>query len=127
MIRRGELSAPLSVFLDITNRCNLRCRHCSASAGVPLDDELTTGEWLALIRRLAELKVFKVTVSGGEPLTRPDVFQLLDELERHHIAIRLNTNATLVDREMADRNSRRPSQSIMLTPAAISVVCPNPR
>jgi SynChlorMet cassette radical SAM/SPASM protein ScmE len=103
VIKRGELSAPISVFLDITNRCNLRCRHCSASAGAPLDDELTTDEWLTLIRRLAELKVFKVTVTGGEPLIRPDVFELLGELDRYGIVIRLNTNATLVDDGVAGR------------------------
>jgi MoaA/NifB/PqqE/SkfB family radical SAM enzyme len=103
MIKRGELSAPLTVFLDVTNRCNLRCHHCSASAGDELDHALTTEEWLALIRRLAELKVLKVIISGGEPLMRPDIFRLLEELDRWRIGIKMNTNATLVDEQVAAR------------------------
>jgi SynChlorMet cassette radical SAM/SPASM protein ScmE len=103
MIRRDQLSAPMSVFLNLTNRCNLRCRHCSASAGAALDDELTTGEWLALIQRLSELKVFQVTITGGEPLVRPDLFQLVETLDRHRIVSRINTNATLVDDAVAAR------------------------
>jgi SynChlorMet cassette radical SAM/SPASM protein ScmE len=103
MIKRGDLSAPLNVFLDLTNRCNLQCRHCLATAGKKLDNELTTEEWLALIQRLGELKVFKVTVTGGEPLLHPEVFRLLGELDSLGIVMRLNTNATLVDDEVAER------------------------
>jgi SynChlorMet cassette radical SAM/SPASM protein ScmE len=101
MIKRGQLSAPISVFLNVTNRCNLRCGHCSASAGEPLDGELTAEEWLALIRRLTELKVFRVTITGGEPLVRPDLQQLVAALERGRMAMQLNTNATLVDGAVA--------------------------
>jgi SynChlorMet cassette radical SAM/SPASM protein ScmE len=103
MIKRGELSAPFTVFLNVTNRCNLRCHHCSTSAGKALDHELTTEEWLALIRRLSEFKVFKVVVSGGEPLMRPDVFLLLEELDRRRIGVLMNSNATLIDDQVAAR------------------------
>jgi SynChlorMet cassette radical SAM/SPASM protein ScmE len=106
MIRRDRLSAPLSVFLNVTQRCNLRCAHCSVAAGDALDDELTTDEWLALIEQLAELKVFQVTLTGGEPLMRPDLFVLLEELDRQRIVTRLNTNATLVDSVAAERLAR---------------------
>jgi SynChlorMet cassette radical SAM/SPASM protein ScmE len=103
MINRSELSAPISVFLNLTNRCNLRCLHCSASAGNSLQDELSTGEWLALIQRLSELKVFKVTVTGGEPLLRPDLVELLDALGQRRIVFTINTNATLVSDELAEK------------------------
>jgi SynChlorMet cassette radical SAM/SPASM protein ScmE len=103
VIQRGELSAPINVFLNVTNRCNLRCSHCMTSAGGPQGDELSTEEWLALIRRLAELKVFRARVTGGEPLVRPDLFRLLEELQRRRIVIHLNSNATLVDRDVARR------------------------
>jgi SynChlorMet cassette radical SAM/SPASM protein ScmE len=93
----------MSVFLNLTNRCNLRCRHCSAAAGDALDAELNTGEWLDLIHRLSELKVFQVTITGGEPLVRPDWYQLMEELDQHRIVSRLNTNATLVDDAVAAR------------------------
>lgn len=106
MIKRDELSAPMCVFLNVTNRCNLQCRHCSASAGSPLDDELTTDEWLAFIKRLAELKVFQAIITGGEPLARPDILELMEELDRRRIVMKLNTNATLMDEELAGRLGR---------------------
>jgi SynChlorMet cassette radical SAM/SPASM protein ScmE len=96
-------SAPFTVFLNITNRCNLRCKHCSASAGAPWDNELRTDEMLALIHQMAELKIFKIYVTGGEPLTRPDFFEIADAIDCGRFAWTLNSNGTLVDAGNAER------------------------
>jgi SynChlorMet cassette radical SAM/SPASM protein ScmE len=97
------LSAPITVSLNVTNRCNLRCRHCSVEGGEALDEELNTDEWLSVIRELSDGKIFNVFINGGEPLVRQDIFVLLEELARHPIAVTLFTNATLITEEMADR------------------------
>ncbi|MGD8397545.1 MAG: radical SAM protein, partial [Anaerolineae bacterium] len=97
------LSAPITVSLHFTSACNLRCRHCYVAAGRPADDELTTEEWLLVIRELAEQRVFNIFVNGGEPLVRPDIMVLLDELARHPFVVRLFTNGTLVTDTVADQ------------------------
>ncbi|RMF91509.1 MAG: radical SAM protein [Methanobacteriota archaeon] len=95
--------APLFVQFDCTNRCNLRCRHCVTDGGVERWDELTTEEASGLIETLGEMGVFQIGFSGGEPLMRPDIFELMAEVKRHGMKVQLTTNATLVDDDTADR------------------------
>jgi SynChlorMet cassette radical SAM/SPASM protein ScmE len=94
------LSAPLEVFLALTNRCNCSCTHCNV-APTKNQGELALGEWLEIIRELARVKVFRLWLSGGEPLMREDFFDLVSEIEKHHFFYGLNTNATLVTRDIA--------------------------
>ena len=99
------LSAPLDVFIAITNRCNLTCEHCNVYATRDSASDLTTDEWIKFIRRLAELKVFTLWISGGEPFMRDDIFSIFHEIEKHHFHYGLNTNATLIDEDTSERIS----------------------
>ncbi|MFX0195890.1 MAG: radical SAM protein [Candidatus Hodarchaeota archaeon] len=63
---------PLVIGWELTLRCNLRCRHCGSSAGLPRRNELTTDEALALCDQFPDLLVQEVDFSGGEPLLRSD-------------------------------------------------------
>ncbi|MCU0723757.1 MAG: radical SAM protein [Planctomycetes bacterium] len=104
MARVKPLRAPTDVFLEITSACNLRCKHCNVYDYRQDPKEFTFEEWVRLFDRMAELKVFTVWISGGEPLARPDVFELLDELHARPLRIKgFNTNGTLVTPEKARR------------------------
>lgn len=63
---------PKAVVWEITFACNMRCLHCGTSAGKIRHDELSTKEALGLIDELAALGCEELTLSGGEPLLRPD-------------------------------------------------------
>ena len=66
------------VVWNCTRRCNLRCQHCYAhSADRAYGGELTGEEGVALLEDLAEFKAPVVLFSGGEPMMRPDLFQLI--------------------------------------------------
>jgi len=97
------LSSPTEVCLGITSQCNLNCRHCIA--GTTRDNSnLTTPELFGVIDQLAEAKVFKVSIFGGEPLIHPDFFKIVERIRRYPILINgLNTNACLVDEAMAKK------------------------
>ncbi len=96
------LSAPLEVFLSITNRCNLGCGHCSVSSSPsPGPGELTTKKWLDLVGEMEDMKVFTVRISGGEPFCHPDLFTILERIIRGSMRVSINTNATLIGREEA--------------------------
>ena len=72
---------PLLVFWEVTKACPLSCRHCRANAILkPLPGELTTEEGFELLRQVAEFgKPYPVVVfTGGDPLMRSDIFELLD-------------------------------------------------
>jgi radical SAM protein with 4Fe4S-binding SPASM domain len=102
---RVYFDAPLFVQFDCTNRCNLRCKHCVTNGGEPFDGELSTDEALKLIRALGRLGVFQIGFSGGEPLTRNDLFTLMQEAINLGMKVQLTTNALLVDEEKAKRLS----------------------
>ncbi|HQI92366.1 MAG TPA: radical SAM protein [Methanotrichaceae archaeon] len=97
-----HLSAPLAVIWEITRRCNLRCKHCFSNSGLPESDELTTDEVKRAIDLLSEKKVFYVNFTGGEPLLRPDLIDILSYASGKKISLSLSTNGYLLTGETAD-------------------------
>lgn len=94
-----------NVFLHVTKACNLSCSYCYFSASKPLPDELTTEELAHLWPDLVTLRPHKVIFTGGEPLLRPDILDLLRGLRQadpeHHILRCLNSNGHLVTPDLA--------------------------
>jgi MoaA/NifB/PqqE/SkfB family radical SAM enzyme len=88
------------VFLHVTRACNLRCDYCYFSAGQPDVDELSTEDYAQLWPQLVALGPAKVVLTGGEPLLRPDLKDLLRDLRDadpdHRVLRCLNTNGLLV-------------------------------
>lgn len=72
-------TSPFTVAWEITRACPLRCSHCRATAQLRRDpSELTTGEGLRLIDQVAEVGATVLVFTGGDPLVRPDVFDLIE-------------------------------------------------
>ncbi len=97
-------SALRLVFWETTKACNLSCRHCRAVPQTSIGPtEMPTPEALALMDQIAEVARPVFVLSGGEPLFRPDLF----ELGAHGVALgfrmALATNGTLIDQRIADR------------------------
>lgn len=101
--RERSLSAPLSVSFEVTSKCNLRCQHCYANAGDSGEGELTTEQILKFIDELAEMKIFSIAISGGEPMMRSDIFQIVERCIHNRIPTLLSTNGTLITREKAEK------------------------
>ncbi|GIX07755.1 MAG: hypothetical protein KatS3mg115_2158 [Candidatus Poribacteria bacterium] len=92
------------VVWNATQRCNLRCIHCySDSRDREYPDELTTPEALRLMEDLADYGVPTVLFSGGEPLMRPDLFEVAARARELGMRIVLSTNGTLIDPPTAER------------------------
>ena len=96
-----------NVFLHVTKACNLRCVYCYFSAREPLPDEMTTAEFAGLWPEFVAVRPQKVVFTGGEPLLRVDILDLLQGLrdadKEHRILRCLNTNGHLVTKELALR------------------------
>lgn len=98
----GCIGFPAHPVWEMTAACNLRCIHCHASGGKPAEDELTTDEAKNLLDQLAEVEEFRMMAfTGGEPLVRPDLFELLAYSKSLGFANTLATNATLIDKSVA--------------------------
>ena len=101
----STLAPPLRlVFWETTQACNLACKHCRASA-VPLPDpnELSFKEACAMMDGMAALGSPVLVFSGGEPLMRADIFELMGEARKRGLPYALSTNGTLLDDAMADK------------------------
>lgn len=92
------------VVWNSTRTCNLNCRHCYMEAdNAPHPGELTTDEAKKFIDGLAAYRVPALLFSGGEPLLRPDFFQLASYARSKGLRATLSTNGTLINRETARR------------------------
>jgi len=96
---------PRLVFWETTVACNLECSHCRRlEIGHELSKlDLTTAEGKRLIDQLAECGRPLLILSGGEPLIRPDLFELADYARQKQLACALATNGTLVDQALAEK------------------------
>lgn len=96
------LTAPILVTIYFTHRCNLRCLHCNAEASIfGTEDELSLEEWKSVMDALSELNVFRVVVTGGEPLQRDGFFELSRHITSRGMSVELNTNGTLITPSVA--------------------------
>src|SRR5246127_5550483 len=92
---------PLSVHLDVTYRCNERCEHCYLEHDG--DGEMNTAEIKTLLDQLAGAGVFFLTISGGEPLIRPDCFEIIEYARNLRFNVKFKTNAILIREKEARR------------------------
>ncbi len=93
---------PITCVWEVTMGCNMRCGHCGSSCAKPLEGELTTEEALALCDQIANLGLKWVTLSGGEPLIRQDIAQIVKRLSSQGVFVNMITNGLLLDRAMAE-------------------------
>lgn len=88
---------------NTTNQCNMYCEHCYRDSGACENSELSTQEGKKLIEEISKAG-FKILIfSGGEPLMRPDIFELLEHAVRHKLRPVFGTNGSLIDENMAHR------------------------
>ena len=92
------------VIWNLIRRCNLTCTHCYAlSADHEYAGELSTAEVATVMDDLKAYHVPVLILSGGEPLLRPDLFEITARAKAMGFYVGLSTNGTLIDEAMADR------------------------
>jgi AdoMet-dependent heme synthase len=99
--RALALRVPFSVQVDLTYRCNERCEHCYLDHNDR--GELNTSELKRILQQLADAGVFFLTLSGGEPFLRRDLFEILQHARSLNFNIKLKTNAILIRPQDAQR------------------------
>lgn len=99
------LCPPEHVYFSITNRCNLRCKMCNISTSSSQEqDELTLKECKKIIDQIADLKINHLIFSGGEPLLKKDIFDLIAYAAGKGIKmVDVITNGLLIDEGVAQK------------------------
>ncbi|HII92343.1 MAG TPA: radical SAM protein [Methanosarcina sp.] len=84
----------MAASIRLTKRCNLKCVHCYADSkyGIKGDYELKTDEITSIIDQLADLSVNEIFFTGGEPLMRQDLADILRYTSRKGIRVLMSTN-----------------------------------
>lgn len=95
-VNNCEISAPTTIFFEVTKGCNLKCRHCFNDSGDKDPEQLSFSEICSLIDELARIGLFTIKVTGGEPFVRNDILDILDYLELKCINFILYTNGTCI-------------------------------
>lgn len=87
---------------NITNKCNYKCRHCYSNSYYCNDkNELSFMEIEKIIDDLKEMKVPVVLLSGGEPLMREDIFDIIQAIKDRGMRVSLSTNGSLINEKFA--------------------------
>ena len=98
-----ELDPPLAILAELTHRCPLQCPYCSNP--LELDrarDELDTDAWRRVLDQAAAMGVLQVHFSGGEPMARPDLEELVAHAARAGLYTNLITSGVLLSDARAD-------------------------
>ncbi|KAA1175923.1 heme d1 biosynthesis radical SAM protein NirJ [Marinobacter salinexigens] len=92
------------VIWNLIRRCNLTCKHCySISADIDFKGELDTREVYTVMDDLKEFGVPVLILSGGEPLMRPDIFDISARARDLGFYVGLSTNGTLINEDNIDQ------------------------
>lgn len=92
-----------TVYIELTNSCNLTCIHCYNESGYARSNELSTENMLSLINEISKSGATDVILTGGEPFKRNDIFILIDEIVKNNLRFSIFSNGLLITPEMAER------------------------
>jgi len=99
-------NTPLVGSWEITRACNLRCIHCYNSSAKKLPNELMHDQKISVAHQIAEAKIFRMCLSGGEPILCKSFWEIARILKEGHVLCNTITNGWFVNRDTADKYSK---------------------
>jgi len=101
--KENQFSAPLKISMNLTKRCNLRCKQCFSDSGEIKAVELNTEEMFKLFDDMNKYGTFFICLGGGEPLTRPDLLEILEYGKKKQLAISVVSNGLLLTQDLINK------------------------
>ena len=107
------------LFLEVTSRCNARCEHCGSSCGdfVP-KDEITKEELMGVLDDVAshyDASRVSLFITGGEPLVRKDLFEIMDYANKLGFRWGMTTNGMLVNKRIVDKMEKTNMRTVSIS------------
>lgn len=113
---QNKLSAPLRVHLQLTNKCDLACKHCSQDHQNALDNELELKEIFRLIDEMADIGTFELTLGGGDPFCREkDIIPIVKYAADKGIRTNISTTGLFIGRVIAKKLTEFPIKGLRLS------------
>lgn len=85
------------LFVQLTNRCNLRCKHCFVESDMTKDDYLTYERIIKVVNDAVDLGINRIDFTGGEVLTKPYFLDVLRYLDTQPVSYNFFSNLTLAN------------------------------
>lgn len=97
-----KFSAPISLIWEITGECHSRCIYCSG--GFPrVTNELSIKDKISLAKEISSMKVFMVSVSGGEPLIKKDLLEIIPIFLENNVSVMVCTSGFNIDYDILSK------------------------
>ena len=102
-VREGfHLDTPPLVWLELTRRCNLKCEHCYIDGGLARPNEMGSQQIHAIIDELAEMGVWAIAVTGGEPTLHPDFSEFVHHARQRGLLVGIATNGMFLSQKLLE-------------------------
>lgn len=102
-VREGfHLNTPPLIWLELTRRCNLTCPHCYIEGGAARQNEMPTSEFYRLLDEFADMGVWAVAFTGGEPTLHPEFGGLVRHARKRQLLVGIATNGMFLTQELLD-------------------------
>jgi len=98
-----EFWVPTLLSVELTYRCNLKCKHCFIDAGLPKSNEMQYTQLISILDEFSSLGTSVVSLTGGEPLMHPEFFRILDFCDSRFLRVEILTNGCLIDKSVSRR------------------------
>lgn len=92
---------PLKVFFDVTAQCNSKCLHCYNESGKKQPEEISLEQIAQMAQEMHALGICQVSIAGGEPFLRKDIFDIIRIFREHQIDVSITTNGLCLSEQMA--------------------------
>jgi radical SAM protein with 4Fe4S-binding SPASM domain len=106
-VRPGfHLNTPPLVWLEITRKCNLNCPHCYIDGGLSRSNEMSSSDFHRIIDEMADMGVWAVAFTGGEPTLHPDFVELVNHARRRDLLVGIATNGMFLSEALLNQLPR---------------------
>lgn len=115
----SERKIPLAGSLELTARCNLKCKMCyvcqPATSKEAINSELTAAQWIKLAEEIRDEGALFTTLTGGEVLLRKDFKEIYENITQLGMRVVVFTNGTLITPELAKWFGKKPPSRLSIT------------
>lgn len=101
--KNKKLPPPKSISISITGKCNLKCNYCFYANEMAGLKDMPTATWLKVFEELTKIGIMDVSLTGGEALLRPDIFELIDGIIANRMRYNILSNGTLIDEKLLNK------------------------
>lgn len=93
----SNLIIPTQIIIEVTKQCQLKCIHCFNFSGEKLNNEMSSNELINILKKFSELGTFQILLTGGEPLLKDNIMDIIDFCCNNFYSVIIGTNAVAIN------------------------------